>query len=175
MTDSTEIRLVKIDTGNFRDIVMLEVKEEQKNFVAHNAYSLAEAYANLVRGRFVQPFGIYAGDVPVGFLMIGYFRKEDARPEEQEEGVETMDFEYGNYLFWRFMIDREHQGRGYGRKAMQLALDYIRTYPAGPAEYCWLSYEPENGAARELYRSFGFVEYERLPQGWDEIPALLKL
>jgi diamine N-acetyltransferase len=175
MTDSTEIRLVKIDTGNFRDIVMLEVKEEQKNFVAHNAYSLAEAYANLARGRFVQPFGIYAGDVPVGFLMIGYFRKEDARPEEREEGVETMDFEYGNYLFWRFMIDTEHQGRGYGRKAMQLALDYIRTNPAGPAEYCWLSYEPENEAAKELYRSFGFVEYERLPQGWDEIPALLKL
>ncbi len=175
MTESTEIRLVKIDTGNFRDIVMLEVKEEQKNFVAHNAYSLAEAYANLARGRFVQPFGIYAGDVPVGFLMIGYFRKEDARPEEREEGVETMDFEYGNYLFWRFMIDKEHQGRGYGRKAMQLALDYIRTFPAGPAEYCWLSYEPKNEAAKELYRSFGFVENERLPQGWDEIPALLKL
>ena len=172
MTDSTEIRLVKIDTGNFRDIVLLEVKEDQKDFVASNAYSLAEAYANLVRGRFVQ---IYAGDVPVGFLMIGYFRKEEARPEEQEEGVETMDFEYGNYLFWRFMIDRGHQGRGYGRKAMQLALDYIRTYPAGPAEYCWLSYEPENEIARQLYRSFGFVEYDRLPQGWDEIPALLKL
>ena len=78
MTDSTEIRLVKIDTGNFRDIVLLEVKEDQKDFVASNAYSLAEAYANLVRGRFVQPFGIYAGDVPVGFLMIGYFRKEEA-------------------------------------------------------------------------------------------------
>jgi diamine N-acetyltransferase len=175
VTDSTEIRLVKIDTGNFRDIVMLEVKEEQKNFVAHNAYSLAEAYANLARGRFVQPFGIYAGDVPVGFLMIGYFRKEDARPEEREEDVETMDFEYGNYLFWRFMIDREHQGRGYGRKAMQLALDYIRTNPAGPAEYCWLSYEPENETANKLYHSFRFEDRPEQCEEGEEMPAVLKL
>ena len=64
---------------------------------------------------------------------------------------------------------------GYGREALKLALDYIRTFPAGPAEYCWLSYEPENEVARKLYASFGFVEEPEMPKGWDEIPALLKL
>ena len=71
------------------------------------------------------------------------------------------------------MIDRKHQGRGYGKEAMKLALDFIRTFPCGPAEYCWLSYEPGNDVARNLYRSFGFVEASEMPEGWDEIPAVL--
>ena len=58
---------------------------------------------------------------------------------------------------------------------MKLALDYIRTWPCGKAKYCWLSYEPENDVARKLYQSFGFVEAEKMPEGWDEIPAVLKL
>ena len=73
------------------------------------------------------------------------------------------------------MIDKNHQNKGYGKAAMQLALDFIRTWPCGEAEYCWLSYEPENEVARKLYKSFGFVEAEKIPEGWDEIPAILKL
>ena len=73
------------------------------------------------------------------------------------------------------MIDQRYQKKGYGRQALQLALDYIRTCPAGPAAYCWLSFEPENEAARRLYRSCGFVEEPKMPRGWEELPALLKL
>lgn len=43
-----------------------------------------------------------------------------------------------------------------------------------PAARCWLSYEPENDVARNLYRSFGFEE-QPLPSGWDEVPAVLEL
>ena len=60
-----------------------------------------------------------------------------------------------NYLIWRFMIDRNHQNKGYGKAAMQLALDFIRTWPCGEAEYCWLSYEPENTKAKALYEIVG--------------------
>ena len=41
---------------------------------------------------------------------------------------------------------------------MKLALDFIKTFPCGEAEYCWLSYEPENTVAKAPYESFGFVE-----------------
>ena len=34
----------------------------------------------------------------------------------------------------------------------------IRTYPFGKADKVWLSYEPENVRAREIYRKYGFVE-----------------
>ncbi|MBP0968753.1 MAG: GNAT family N-acetyltransferase [Oscillospiraceae bacterium] len=171
-----EVRLVKVDAGNFDDLIDLEVNEDQKGFVARNIYSLAEAYATLQSGDCVQPFGIYAGDEPVGFLMIGYFlRHDDAEEEEEDEEEERPYYFYESYLFWRFMIDKEHQRKGYGRQAMKLALDYIRTFPFGKADYCWLSYEPENDVARRIYSSFGFVEEPALPRGWDEIPAVLKL
>ena len=173
---SNEVRLVKVDTDNLDDLLKLTVNDDQKDFVASNIYSLAEAYATVAEGGFAQPFGIYVGEEPVGFLMIGYYKKvDDDDYDEDDEEEETPDYVFGNYLFWRFMIDKNHQRKGYGREALKLALDYIRTFPAGPAEYCWLSYEPENEVARKLYASFGFVEEPEMPKGWDEIPALLKL
>ena len=174
-TETGKVRFVPVDTDNFEDLIELSVNEDHKNFVASNVYSLAEAYATNAEGGFAKPFGIYAGDKPVGFLMIGYFNIQDDDEEEEDDEEETPDYCFGNYLIWRFMIDKTQQNKGYGREAMKLALDYIRTFPCGEAEYCWLSYEPENEVARKLYRSFGFVEEERMPRGWDEIPALLKL
>lgn len=64
----------------------------------------------------------------------------------------------GNYKLWRLMIDESNQRSGYGKEAVKLALEFINSIPCGKAEYCWLSYEPENEAARHFYSSFGFVE-----------------
>ena len=139
-----KIKLIKVDTDNFDDLIDLSPGEEGKHFVASNIYSLAEAYANNAEGKFAQPFGIYLDDKT-------------------------------SYLFWRFMIDEKYQNKGYGKEAMSLAMDYIRSFPNGEAEYCWLSYEPENEKARYLYKSFGFIEEKEMPEGWDEIPAVLKL
>ena len=167
--EEKKIRLVKVDTRNFDDLIDLTPDEEGKHYVASNIYSLAEAYANRAAGRFAQPFGIYDGDTPVGFLMIGYdIIDEDDDPEKQY-------FLRNSYLLWRLMVDQKYLHKGYGRAAMQMALDYIRTFPAGPAKYCWISYEPENVRAKTLYRSLGFVEEPELPEGWDEIPAVLEL
>ena len=166
--DNKNVRLEKVNTKNFDDLIDLSPFESQYNFVAGNTYSLAEAYANTAEGRYAQPFGIYAGETPVGFLMIGYDISED-------DDLERFPLSAGSYLIWRFMIDKNHQNRGYGKQAMKLALDFIRTRPCGKAEYCWLSYEPENEIARKLYRSFGFAEEPEMPEGWDEIPAVLKL
>lgn len=166
------IRLVDVGTDNFRELIKLTVTEEQKNFVASNVYSLAEAYANVAEGKYAKPFGIYAGDTPVGFLMIGYIG-EDEEPDDDDE--EFLDFIPGSYLIWRLMIDKDQQHKGYGKEAMRLALEFIRTFPRGEAKYCWLSYEPENEVARKLYVSCGFKEWAYLPRGWDEIPAVLEL
>ena len=166
---NNQIRLVKVNPENFDELIDLEVDKSQEDYVADNSYSLAEAYANIAAGRYAQPFGIYDGEVPVGFLMIGY------NIADEEDDYRKYPLIKDNYLIWRFMIDKNHQGKGYGRAAMKLALEFIRTFPRGKAEYCWLSYEPENEAARKLYRSFGFVEAAEMPEGWDEIPAALKL
>ena len=79
----------------------------------------------------------------------------------------------GNYILWRFMIDKNYQGKGYGKAALVASLDYLRTIPCGPAEYCWLSYEPDNVAAKSLYTSMGFKENGELCG--DEIVSVIKL
>lgn len=159
------IRLEKIDSENVWKIVKLRVSEEQEDFVASNAESLIEAYLTLSEHGQVLPFGIYADDVPVGFLMIGY------------DGADCTDAPLriapGNYSLWRFMIDERYQRRGYGRAALTEALSLIRSFPFGEAEYCYLSYEAENETAKRLYAEFGFEENGETDG--DELVAVLKL
>ena len=71
------------------------------------------------------------------------------------------------------MIDKAYQNNGFGKDAVKLALDFVKTFPCGKAEYCWLSYEPENKVARKLYSSFGFVETGDMDG--EELIAALKL
>lgn len=144
------IRLEAINGKNVWDILELHVAEDQKRFVAQNDVSIIEAYIAVTHHGRAFPFGIYDGDTPVGFCMVG-FGKDD----EWEDAPAVAE---GNYNLWRFMIDQRYQGKGFGRAAMKLIMDFIAGEPCGPAEYCWLSYEPDNTAAKELYASFGFME-----------------
>ena len=57
--------------------------------------------------------------------------------------------------------------------ALQACLDLLKTRPWGPAESVWLSYEPENQAARALYHKFGFEENGQMCG--EEIVAARKL
>lgn len=158
------IQLRKIDANNVWKILALEVAENQKSFVATNTQSIVEAYCAITNGGTALPFGIYDEDTPVGFAMIGYGCDdwEDAPAIARE-----------NYSIWRLMIDKGFQGKGYGKAAMEALLDYIRTFPCGKADSCYLSYKPENAVARELYHSFGFQEKGEMDA--EEIIAVLKL
>jgi diamine N-acetyltransferase len=89
-----EVTLREITKDNWRDILRLKVAPHQEQFVASNAMSIAEAHFNPDIAWFR---AIYAGDVPVGFLML----EDDVVRQE--------------YFLWRFMIDEQYQGRGYGQ------------------------------------------------------------
>ena len=169
----SNIRFEKVDYFNFNDLIDLKVTEPQRDFVADNIYSIAEAYAANASKGYAMPFGIYLDDKPIGFIMFGYYPDLDYARQALEED-DIPEYIIRSYLIWRFMIDKEYQGKGYGKEALQLALEYVRSFPCGEADYCWLSYEPENEAARKLYGSFGFEEKQK-PEGWDEVPAVLKL
>lgn len=159
------LRIEKINGKNVWNILKLSVSEEQKSFVAKNDISIIEAYTAITGGGHAFPFGIYDDDMPVGFFMIGY--------DVDEDWEDAPEIAYRNYNLWRLMIDKKHQHQGYGKEAVKLALDFIRTKPCGDAEYCWLSYEPDNEIARKLYSSFGFIETGDLDG--EECIAVLKL
>ena len=159
------IRLEAINGKNVWDILKLRVSDMQKNFVATNDVSIIEAYVAITHHGQAYPFGIYDDDTPVGFCMIGFGVDDDWE--------DAPDIAKNNYNLWRFMVDVRYQGKGYGKAAMKRITNFIASEPCGPAEYCWLSYEPENIAAKTLYSSFGFAETGK----WDgdEMIAVLKL
>ena len=159
------LRIEKINGKNVWEILKLRVSESQKEFVAANDVSIIEAYTTITANGFAFPFGIYDGKTPVGFMMIGY--------DSADYWEDTPDIARENYSLWRLMIDENYQKKGFGREAVALGLDFIKSFPCGKSEYCWLSYEPENEVARQLYRSFGFVETGDMVGG--EIIAVLKL
>ena len=159
------LRIEKINGKNVWEILKLRVSESQKEFVAANDVSIIEAYTTITANGFAFPFGIYDGKTPVGFMMIGY--------DSADYWEDAPDIARENYSLWRLMIDENYQKKGFGREAVALGLDFIKSFPCGKSECCWLSYEPENEVARQLYRSFGFVETGDMVGG--EIIAVLKL
>ena len=159
------IHLEKINGENIWDILKLNVSDSQKNFVASNNISIIEAYTTITSNGYAFPFGIYEDKHPVGFVMIGY--------DKDDYWKDAPAIAEGNYNLWRLMIDKNYQNRGYGKQAVELALRFIRTFPCGKADSCWLSYEPENTVAKSLYASFGFIETGE-KDGEEQI-AVLKL
>ncbi len=158
------VHLEKLTYDNFDDVFDLRPKRDQYDFVASNCYSVAEAYMTHINGGHVFPFAIYNDKKLVGFIQLAYGESAD------QDGV---SMEKDSYQIWRFMIDKRYQGRGYGREALRQAIEFIRTWPCGKADLCWLSYEPENEIAKKLYASFGFEETGEMCG--DEIVAVLKL
>lgn len=144
------IRLESVTAKNVWEIVGLRVQDAQRGFVAGNDVSLIEAYTTLIANGHVFPFGVYADDTPVGFLMIGF--------DVDDHWEDYPPVAKGNYNIWRLMIDYKYQNKGYGRAAVRLALDFVRSFPCGHADCCWLSYAPQNEIARRLYRGAGFEE-----------------
>ena len=143
------IRFEEITNRNIWKVCMLEPFEDQKDFVAENIQSLAEAYATRNEGNNALPLAVYADDTLIGFVMIG---KGTVGNEEESDLIKE------NYSLWRLMIDHKYQGKVLGKQTMDAVMALIRTFPFGEAKKVWLSYEPENTRARKLYHQYGFVE-----------------
>jgi len=143
------IELKKITTENFEECISLSLTEEQRKYVASNAYSLSEAYATLNEGKYIpMPYAIYNDDTMVGFIMAEYQPIDEDDPEDDENV----------YYLARLMIDKRYQGNGYGKEAMLKMIELIKTFPHGEADAIVLSCERENTAAYNLYKSLGFVD-----------------
>ncbi|MER8694489.1 GNAT family N-acetyltransferase [Mesorhizobium opportunistum] len=137
--EMVEIRVVPVTRANRGLVASLQLAPEQIDFVASNADSLDEARSD----RDARPRAVMAGDCVVGFLMY-------EAPRDDDEA-----------RIYRFMIDRSSQGKGYGKAALREVLGEIRGL--GHVRHVSICYEPENEAARQLYRTAGFVE-----EGLDE-------
>ncbi|MGZ3639472.1 MAG: GNAT family N-acetyltransferase [Ktedonobacterales bacterium] len=143
------VSLRDITKDTMRAILGLKVAPAQEHFVASNAFSIAEAhFSDIAWFR-----AIYAGETPVGFIMLA---DDPHKPE---------------YFLWRLMIDARQQGKGYGRRAVEQLIDYVKTRPG--ATELLVSYVPGEGSPRDFYRKLGFQDTGRVED--DEIVLCLPL
>lgn len=140
MVEIPKITLKKVTRLNLRIILQLEVKPVQKNLVASNAVSVAEAYFN--KDAWFR--AIYADTKPIGFVMIS---DTSLKYNDNPKHIPS-------YFLWRFMIDKKYQGRGYGKEAMNLIIDHVRNRPK--AKEFLLSHSKDDGNAGEFYKKCGF-------------------
>jgi diamine N-acetyltransferase len=136
---SKDVKLQDVTAANWRAVAGLKLADEQRSLLASNVYSIAQSKFD----EAAQPRAIYAGADVVGFLMY------DVPEIEDEDQTVTI---------YRFMIDRDHQSKGYGRAALTLAIEEIRQIPG--IEKISISYLRNNEVAKRFYATFGFVEIE---------------
>jgi len=135
------VELREVTSETVRAICRLEVAPEQTAFVAPNAVSFAEAYFE-PKAWFR---AINADDEPVGFAML------------------SLDPEKPEYYLWRLMIAAGAQGRGYGRAAVRLLVDHVRTLPR--ATELLVSWVPADGGPEPFYRGLGFIPTGEIHEG----------
>lgn len=129
------VELRKITEDNFIDAFNLKLAPGQEKYVSHPIRSLAQAY---VYREQCQPFGIYAEEKMIGYVMVIY------------------DYDVPEYDIWHMMIDESAQGQGYGNDALDRVIDYIRMKPFGDTDRVALTCNKNNPIARKLYESKGF-------------------
>ena len=134
-----------INKDNFYDVCMLDVNDEDKEFVASNKMSLAEAYLFKTMGAYVLPIAIYRNRVPIGFTMI---TKGNIGDNIKGEYI-------NNYCVLRMMIEAKHQNKGLGKLALKQLIEIIKSISVNET-FIWVSTEEINAKAIHVYEMNGF-------------------
>jgi len=140
------VQLKEITKDNLDEVLRLSVAEHQKSFVSTTADSLAQAY---VYRDTAFPFAVYADEKPVGFIMLGYYESRK------------------QYTLWKYLIDKEHQGKGYGKEALKQGIKYLKEQFDAKEIYTGVSLG--NEAAKGLYKSMGFTQTGLIEEGMEEL------
>lgn len=139
-----------VDRDNLATLMNLEVRDDQKTLVAGNAETIAEAaYEPEAWLR-----GLWDREVAVGLMAMVDMRAEGADEEN--------DFPPDTAYLWRLMIADVHQGRGYGRQAIELAFAQARLWHC---RHLGLSVSEDEGNAAGFYRRFGLEPTDRVVDG----------
>jgi RimJ/RimL family protein N-acetyltransferase len=156
----SDVRLVELTPDNLRAVQAIETHRSQRRFVATVAESLADALVpEVVDGVPLSPWyrAVEADGVLVGFVMLAEPTATCPTP-----------------TLWRLLVDRHHQGRGIGRRTVQLVAQHL-----GPSEpLLATTWVDGPGGPAAFYRKLGFVPTGELIDGEVEAtvdPATLRL
>lgn len=143
-----EVALVEIDPDNIGRVAALATHKSQERFVAPMGDSFGDAlFPEMVDGAPLVPWmrAIAADDEIVGFVMVA--ESTDAHPDP--------------YL-WRLLIDRMHQRRQIGARAVALVeAEFLRRGDTT----LFTSWEEGKGTPAPFYSRLGFTPTGRLVDG----------
>ena len=136
----TTVALREISSANRGAVLQLRVSPEQVRFVG----GVGEALADAEEFPEANPWyrAIYAGDTPVGFVMISW----DVTPAPPSI--------IGPWFLWKLLIDSRYQKRGYGRAAVDEIASIVRG--EGATELL-TSYVEGDGDPGGFYERLGFT------------------
>jgi diamine N-acetyltransferase len=146
-----KITLKEVTRATLREVCRLDAGDDGKQ-VAPNALSIAEA--SFYGEAWFR--AIYAGETPVGFVML-YDPSQVENPDEPD------------FFLWRLMIDRNHQRKGYGRAAVGLLIHHVRARPG--AQRLLVSHVEQADTLGRFYGSIGFA-YTGKVDGGERVMAL---
>jgi len=128
-----DLILIDVTADNWRDVADLAPRDDQRDFVP----ALAARYLLLgtLEGTW-HNLAAFEGDVAVAHVM------------------HAVDPEDGSRWIGGLLVDAAHQGRGVGRRVVELLLERLRAEP-GPVR---MSFHPDNAASLALFTRLGFVE-----------------
>ena len=135
-----KVTLREITEENRRAVVALRTTPAQERFVSTVASSLEEAERHPDEHPWLR--AIYVDEQPVGFVMVAW----DFVPEPPHTD--------GPFFLWKLLVDHDHQGRGYGKQAVEQVVDLIR---AGGGTELITSYVEGEGNPLGFSTKLGFV------------------
>ena len=135
----------EITKENYMEAIFLKLKPEQTSYVADNARSIAEAAYE--EGVYIR--GIYSEDTMIGFVLYDY------APE------------IPGWSMSRFMIGDKYQGKGYGKRALEAFLNYIKE--TLKIKELYISVELDNIPALTMYRHIGFTDTKQIQYEFDGV------
>lgn len=151
LSRESPVTLREVTETNVRVVCQLDVTDEQRNLVAPNAVSIAQAHCS----PFAWFRAVYADEMPVGFIMLYDPTLAPARPNMAAAPDEI--------YVWRFMIDHRNQGMRFGERAFALAIEHAKSRPG--IKRMSLSFVPVPGNAEPMYQRFGFARTGEVDDG----------
>jgi len=156
-TPPDEVRLVEISVENIDQVAALETHKTQERFVARMDQSFADVlFPEIVDGAPVAPWmrAIEADGELVGFVMLALRTEHHPEP-----------------TLWRFLIDRMHQRRGIGGRALELVEAACLAMGDSTLVTSW---GEGRGSPRRFYEARGFVATGRIVADETEARKVLR-
>jgi GNAT superfamily N-acetyltransferase len=134
-----DVVLAEIGDVDLEAVLAISVFPRQERFVGTVRGALADAAAHPYANPWFR--AVYAGDEPVGFVMLSW----DVEPRPPVV--------IGPWFLWKLIIDRSRQRLGYGAQVVHLVADLVRDH--GATELLTSYVDGDDGPAG-FYARLGF-------------------